>query len=156
VSDPVIHTILCPTDFSIGSDEALRYALFLGRVHGAKVKIVHVDDYASLGLPGDGPLIEDRHEQLWAKLDEVAERHQGDGPKIERDLAHGTAYEAIVEYAGLADADLIVLGTHGRTGLSRMLLGSVAERVVRTSRIPVLTVRHPEYAAPAGGGVPVG
>lgn len=156
MSEPLIATILCPTDFSIGAEEALRYALFLARVHGAKVKLVHVDDFSSFGFPGAGPMIEERHEKQWAELDALAARHRSDEVAIETDLAHGTAYETIVEYAGLADADMIVLGTHGRTGLSRMLLGSVAERVVRTSRVPVLTVRHPEFAAAPPPGFAIG
>lgn len=155
MNEPVLATILCPTDFSIGAEEALRYALFLARAHRAKVKLLHVDDFSSFGLPGGGAMIEERHDEQWAELDAIAARHRGD-VAIETDLAHGTPYQTIVEYAGLADADMIVIGTHGRTGVSRMLLGSVAERVVRTSHVPVLTVRHPEYAAPPPSGLPMG
>lgn len=155
MADPELRTILCPVDFSLGAEEALRYALFLARTHGAKVRVLHVDDFASFGVPGEAGLVEQRHARLGEQLRELVNRYRG-GVDIEARLQSGIPYEAIVEASHDPEVDMIVLGTHGRTGLKRLLVGSVAERVVRTAHVPVVTVRHPEYASVAKSpGAPI-
>lgn len=155
MTDPVVATILCPTDFSLGAEEALRHALFFARTFDAKVVLVHVDASGSMELPGLAGLEEDRRDALTGQLEALAARHADEGVAIETALVHGTPYEAIVAHAAVVDADLIVLGTHGRTGVERVLLGSVAERVVRLSPVPVVTVRTAHHDTPATDGVPL-
>lgn len=152
MSDPVIRTILCPTDFSLGAEDALRHALFFARTFGARLHLVHVDAAPSVELPGASGIEEDRRAAVNAQLEALAGRHADEGVEITTEVLHGTPYEAIVANAAVVDADLIVLGTHGRTGIERVLVGSVAERVVRLSPVPVVTVRHPSHPTPAGGG----
>lgn len=155
MADPVIRTILCPTDFSVGAESALRHALFFARTFGAKLCLVHVDDASAMELPGTSGLEEDRRDRLRAELDALAERHADEGAEIEVELLHGSPDEAIVAHAALVDADLVVLGTKGRTGLSRVLVGSVAERVVRHCPVPVITVRSAHHETPPAG-LPIG
>lgn len=151
MADPVIRTVLCPTDFSAGAESALRHALFFARTFGAKLCLVHVDDAASMEVPGASGLEEDRRDRMHGELDALAARHADEGVEIEVELLHGDPADAIVAHAAVVDADLIVLGTHGRTGLARVLLGSVAERVVRHSPTPVVTVRSAHHDTPPSG-----
>lgn len=155
MADPVIRTILCPTDFSAGAESALRHALFFARTFGARLCLVHVDDASSMELPGTSGLEEDRRVRSRAELDALAQRHADQGVEIEVELLHGAPHEAIVAHAAVVDADLVVLGTHGRTGLERVLVGSVAERVVRHCPAPVVTVRSAHHETPPTG-LPIG
>jgi nucleotide-binding universal stress UspA family protein len=150
-----VKKILVPTDFSPPAARALDEAIGLARVFGASVTLFHV-----YGLPAP---ISDRQyvdgETLIATLDEAAERslaaaREGlrrrvpDAPQIEIKALLGFAADEIVAEARRGGFDLIVMGTHGRTGLKHMLLGSVAERVVRMAPVPVMTV-HPVAEASA-------
>lgn len=135
--------ILVPTDGSPGADAVLDHAAALASVHDTEVHAMYVIStagYTSLptdaGIEGLGPLLADQGEKA---LDH-AEAHIEDVP-VERVLVEGSPGEEIVAYADSEGCDLIVMGTHGRGGIDRLLLGSVAERVVRTSETPVLTVR---------------
>ena len=122
-----IRRILVPTDFSQTSDAALAQARELASALGASLHLVHVVEDAS------------RSECLAASLEA--------GLGYETALLTGPAARTIVEYATTRRFDLIVMGTHGRTGVAHLLLGSVAEQVVRTASCPVLTVREqPERA----------
>ena len=135
--------ILFPTDFSESSDAAMRYATVLARDTGAELIIAYVHEPAAAYAAGDmvvdvGMAAEDRLlEQLEtvtpADLD-VPHRYQ---------LMHGDPIGEIVRLADEEQVDMIVMGTHGRTGLTRLLMGSVAEAVVRRANCPVLTVKHP-------------
>jgi nucleotide-binding universal stress UspA family protein len=135
-------TILFPTDFSPASQEALRWATSLARDSGAKLVIVHVEEPpmayggGELYMPSD----EGDREQLRRALVQVVPLDA----KIpfEHKLLVGDPATAIVETAEKDDADLIVLGTHGRTGLTRLLMGSVAEAVVRRAKCPVVTIKQ--------------
>jgi nucleotide-binding universal stress UspA family protein len=135
--------ILVPTDGSSEVDAVLDHAAKLAAVHDADLHALYVINTAGYaGLPGDaaiGGLDAMMNEQGEAALDRAAER--ADGRLTERVLVEGTPSAEIVAYADEAGCDLIVMGTHGRGGIDRLLLGSVAERVVRTSPVPVLTVR---------------
>jgi len=135
-------TILFPTDFSPASQEALRWSTSLARDTGAKLVIVHVEEPpmayggGELYMPSD----EGDREQLRRALVQVVPLDA----KIpfEHKLLVGDPATAIVETAEKDDADLIVLGTHGRTGLTRLLMGSVAEAVVRRAKCPVVTIKQ--------------
>lgn len=141
-----IKRILCPTDFSAGSKTALAYAIQLAERLNAKVTLVHVAPTPMYVMPGGSfaPMANDmaiimdstRHE-LDAWVENYAE---GTTVELASSLRQGDAYGMINAEAETLDVDLIVMGTHGRTGLARLVMGSVAERVVRTSKRPVLTV----------------
>jgi nucleotide-binding universal stress UspA family protein len=147
-----IHTILHPTDFSEHSAYALRLACALTRDYGARLVILHVATppvlvYGEAVLPAPDPEVLTREEQ--DQLNQLAVPDAG--VRAERRFEQGDAVAAILRVAEELPADLIVLGTHGRTGLGRLLMGSVAEQVVRKAPCPVLTVKNPhlEGAPPA-------
>lgn len=141
-----IGKILFPTDFSTASDFGLQYASSLARDRKAGLLIVHVAEppttYAA------GRLYYGIPEPSGAQLTEMLEKVQPDHADVsfEHRLVAGRPAERIVELARQEHADLIVLGTHGRTGIVRLLLGSVAEAVVRRAPCPVLTFRAPTTA----------
>jgi nucleotide-binding universal stress UspA family protein len=142
--------ILVPTDFSPASDAALEYARTLAQQFGSALNLVHVfeDPFTSGAFVGDGTVmmpLDLRETLLDSARAQLAERHAAHLatiPKASTDLLIGTGAKSIVEHAQKTHADLIVMGTHGRTGLPHLLLGSVAERVVRTATCPVLTTRE--------------
>lgn len=133
--------ILFPTDFSPSSDEALKLATSLARDMGATLLIVHVEELplATGGAEYLYSVPEPATQQLREMLNEVLPTD----PKVpvEHMLLAGDAAEAIVSTADAEHCDMIVLGTHGRRGLTRLLMGSVAEAVVRRANCPVLTAK---------------
>jgi nucleotide-binding universal stress UspA family protein len=142
----LIRKIMIPTDFSDGSDAALLMASSLARDSDAKLVIVHVDEPNIVYSPGlgaaYGALPVEQRDNSKALLESVkpafAEIH------VECHLLDGTPADAIVDFAKKEEGiDLIVLGTHGRTGVTRLLMGSVSEAIVRKARCPVLTVKQP-------------
>ena len=152
----MFNRILVPTDFSPPSDAALEYARAVAARFGASLHLLHIveDPYRSAyaaevyvpeveGLRDD--LIADAIVKLKNRLrsPDVANLH------ATTDAVIGRPAWSIVEYAGAHDIDLIIMGTHGRGGMSHLLTGSVAERVVRTAPCPVLTVRQTPAAARA-------
>lgn len=145
---PQFNKILVPIDFSAPSENALEYAIALANKLGASIEVMHCYDLPILASP-DGAIIAGPEvvrriiDSATDALDKLVERHAS-GARLTSHLTQGPAPAAIVERAEELGADLVVLGTHGRTGLERLLLGSVAERVVRTSPVPVLTVHPPE------------
>lgn len=144
--------ILVPTDFSPGAEVALEHALVLRQHLGATLTLLHVYPLPiAYGPPYAytvdliGPIERDARAQLEKTSQRARELGAGDQPvPIQAKLAAGAAALSITEEAKEGGYDLIVLGTHGRTGLSHLFIGSVAERVVRTAHCPVLTVRSPE------------
>lgn len=145
-------TILVPTDFSGYAEEALDYALELAAKIGAKVTLLNVIGIPALGVPELGvaisaTLMESFVQQNQEALDKLAKAKLP--AQIETALRTGDARDVIVGTAKELHADMIVMGTHGRRGLSRALLGSVAEGVVRMAPCPVLTIRHIKHAARA-------
>ncbi len=144
-----IRTILCPVDFSEGSDYAAEYAVDLAATLGAKIELVHSYQLPMYALP-DGALMTGPDfaatlsDNLQKELDQRAAKLGGRGVKIDTHLTEGVAHREIERLAQELGADMIIMGTHGRTGIQHMLLGSVAERTVRTASVPVLTVRQPE------------
>ena len=139
-------SILHPTDFSETSQIACAKAVELARQCGAKLTILHA--YANPMLTEGAWNLPDPRPALEDAISMVAT----DEPtlEIERVLRNGTPAEEIVEYAKRYNCDLIVMGTHGRTGLSHVLMGSVAEKVIRLASCPVMVVgaRTAEKAEP--------
>src|SRR5262245_47536417 len=150
-----IARILVPTDFSAASDTALTFARDLARQFGASIDLVHVfdDPFISGAFVGDGTVmmpLELRQALETMAREQLASRHAahaGSLPGSSTELLLGAAARRIVERAAETRPDLIVMGTHGRSGLGHLLIGSVAERVVRTAKVPVLTVPDPERLA---------
>ena len=146
-----IKRILATTDFSDSSREAVEYALGLAERLGAEVELVHVFErpmYFEVGVSHNLQLrhnveqwIRDLREEADKRLSATAEELQRRKPGVRAVLREGAPVEQIVKAAQEGQADLIVIGTHGRTGLPHVLLGSVAERVVRYAPCAVLTVR---------------
>ncbi|WP_420182679.1 universal stress protein [Haloarcula sp. KBTZ06] len=158
--------ILFPTDGSSGAEAALAHARTLAETHNATLHIMTVLDTSSphIGMTAAGPegattgmtaeehdesesgMVNEEHniesslrERSQAIVDAAAD--EVDGVDTVTAVERGPPHSAILDYADENDIDLIVMGTHGRTGVERYLLGSVAEKVVRTSDVPVLTVR---------------
>lgn len=144
-----VKTILVPTDFSDCSEAAVKYGYALAEAFGAAIHLLNVvqDPYAmpwtadAFAAPM-GDMLTDWEAQAKRRLTETVPTSSA-APTVLKTLV-GSPYLSIVRYAEQHHVDLIVLGTHGRGPLGHMLLGSVAERVVRTAPCPVLTVRHPQ------------
>jgi nucleotide-binding universal stress UspA family protein len=141
---PIVRSILATTDFSNESLAAVRYALSLGRTIGSTVTLVHVIDPGSR-FSGMESVVLARQESEVSQLAQeqlaaLARREAGEDPKVKSLLRTGRPFHEIASVAGERGADLIVIGTHGHTGVKRVLLGSTAERVVRHAPCPVLTV----------------
>jgi len=142
----VPRNILVPTDFSEGANVALAYAVELASSIDARIHLLNVISFPSLGTlelgaalsPG---VLEDIESGNRHELERLAAHYQHRCPFGPGRLEVGDPRTVIDEMAEVIDADLIIMGTHGRRGLSRMLLGSVAESVVRSAPCPVLTVR---------------
>jgi nucleotide-binding universal stress UspA family protein len=146
-----VRTILHPTDFSGPSRSALGLAWALARDYGARLIVVHVvAPPVVVSAEGVAPLNPDEFRA--AAREELGRLAVpcADVP-VERRLEEGDAAAEILRAARESNADLIVMGTHGRTGLSRLLMGSVAEQVVRRASCPVLTVKTPWPAPPSSG-----
>jgi universal stress protein A len=147
-----IKHILVPVDFSAPSLRAVDYAIDFAKPLGAELIIVFVVEPIYSITPGDlyAPsseltyLMQEQRQQGRQQLGQLATRLQKRHKKLRTVLGDGLAYQAIVDAAKNLKADLIVMATHGRTGLSHLFMGSVAEKVVRTATCPVLTLRVPE------------
>jgi len=146
-----IKTVLLPTDFSEYSKSALPYAADIARKYGAKLVLLHIFDEELLSpiFFETGGTAQEYFQRLQNRFEAAVEDFLTgiDTSEIdfEYELGNGTPFVEIVRFAKENGIDLIVIGTHGRTGISHALLGSVAERVVRKAPCPVLTVRHPEF-----------
>jgi nucleotide-binding universal stress UspA family protein len=148
-----LKRILIPTDFGDAAETALEYGRALARTFGATLTVVHVTEdvmAASFGIdgyvgtyPGLQQSVDDNaRKQLDALLSEQDRADLGGRTVL---LTSRSPAFAIVNYARDMSADAIVMGTHGRGTMAHLLMGSVAERVVRTAPCPVLTVKHPEH-----------
>ena len=155
-----IRNILLPTDFSECGNYALAYAASLARKFGASMICLHVIEpiVPTVGYSGmTEPLpIADITEQLEdsaeRELPKLAECEECEGIDIEELIVHGEAASEIVRVARERDVDLIVIASHGRTGLGRILFGSTAEAVVRHASCPVLVVKPSQDQEPATKG----
>ena len=148
-----LRLVLHPTDFSPHSEAAAKLAFALARDYGARVLVLHVLEPIVMGGV-EGVAIPDPRAyeaEMRARLEGV--RPSGTEVLVEHRLLLGSIAEEILRVAKESRCGVIVLGTHGRTGLGRLLLGSVAEQVVRKAPCPVLTVKAPpREAAPADAG----
>jgi nucleotide-binding universal stress UspA family protein len=150
-----IKTILLPTDGSECSAKAMAYALSFAKQYGGRVVALHVVDqrweehtrivFAEVGQDMTQKIRNGYEEEARRILREVTDAAGKVGVSVETRVVSGIPSEYIVRVAQELPADLIIMGTHGRAGMSHLLLGSVAERVVRKAPCPVLTVRKEEH-----------
>jgi nucleotide-binding universal stress UspA family protein len=146
-----IKKILCPVDFSESSAYALRYALAFAVAYDADLELLHVMEmpflppYSTTAAPDLSMTIERIRQESQQALDELVERNKALHPRVTGRMVVGTPFIEIINAAKEGGVDLVVVGTHGRTGLKQILIGSVAEKVVRKSPCPVLAVKHPEH-----------
>jgi universal stress protein A len=139
--------ILAPTDFSDYSKEAINDALELAQTFGAKLSLLHVVELPSSPIEEfvpstmGGDLLDDLERRASAELAQVLPQAQEATIEVRRAVVMGSPFRKIIETAEAEHVDLIVMATHGRTGLRHLVMGSVAERVVRTAPCPVLTIR---------------
>ena len=133
--------ILVPTDFSEGSETALEWATVLARDTGATLLLVHVEAVPLLPPGADFTHLDPPTAELAEQLERIV-LADPDVPVVRRLLA-GEPASVILRTAENENVDLIVMGTHGRRGITRLLMGSVAEEVVRKASCPVVTVKQP-------------
>jgi nucleotide-binding universal stress UspA family protein len=151
---PTFTKILAATDFSDDSNYALGFAEELAQKFGAELIVLHVDQPLApvmvselspgLDFGAMSRIAEEQRMMALAELEKTSARIRESGLKSRGVLKVGAPFLEIIHTAQADNFDLIVLGTHGHTGLAHVLMGSVAERVVRKAPCPVLTVRHPD------------
>jgi nucleotide-binding universal stress UspA family protein len=150
--DPIVHAglkrILLPVDFSEPSRRALRFGSGWAVRFGSEVCLLHViEPTNTFGILGTEPIVvplppPDYHDQARAELEKLIHQEFPDSIKVSAHLRDGVPFNEIAIAAQELQADLIIIATHGRTGLSHALMGSTAERVVRSATCPVLTLRR--------------
>jgi nucleotide-binding universal stress UspA family protein len=138
-----IRNVLYATDFSPYSNQAYFHAVAIAESHGARLTIVHVFTPGSVVSSSESP---DERAHWRGQLQQI--RPVNVKIPVQHILLEGNAADQIIGYAAANQTDLIVMGTHGRTGLERLLMGSVAEKVLRNAPCSVLVVKMPK-AAPA-------
>ena len=153
-----IRKVLVPVDFSRGSLKAIGYAMSLASRFEASITLLHVLEIPA-GLPADAEIhpepdkpqsvVQYLRDAALKNLRRVEDELSSAGVAASHILVEGHPHEAILAAVTSADIDQIVMGTHGRTGLKHMFLGSIAERVVRHSPCPVTTVREEESDEPS-------
>jgi nucleotide-binding universal stress UspA family protein len=146
--DP-IRRILFPTDFSEHSEFAWAYALQFARGFSAGIHLLHVvtppprlTEAYSLQFDPE-KFVQASKAEAQAAMDRQIHPAQAEGVSVTSEIRVGVDFSEIIDAARKCEADLIVMATHGRTGLAHALLGSVAEKVVRKAPCPVLTIKHP-------------
>lgn len=148
-------TILVPHDFSSSANHAAAIARDEAKHHGGRIVLLHVIELphqldADALVAGDNGEMRSLRDYAMSKADEhltdLAERLKKDGVDATPVVRLGVPVDEIERAIDDHAIDVIVMGTHGRTGIRALIAGSVAERVVRTSRVPVLTIRHPDHA----------
>lgn len=147
-----LKRLLVATDFSSCSKKALHYAEAFSERFGSEIHLLHVVEDLSPLLPAAGPgvpVLGAAMAEIQTKADQalqaipVAEAAAKNG--VVKVIRNGSPHGEVVKYAKEAEIDMIILGTHGRTGLTHILLGSVAEKILRHAPCPVLTVRPQEH-----------
>jgi nucleotide-binding universal stress UspA family protein len=146
---PRLRRIMHATDFSPASTAALKRAMAMAKADRAQLIIVHVMTPPALALPGDGYISPSLYEDLEAsaraqaqkRLNAIVGRARKAGVRATGLLLEGVPHERVARAARAKKVDLLVIGTHGRTGLAKFFLGSVAARLIASVSCPVLTVR---------------
>lgn len=142
-----IRHILHPTDFSETSTHAFRLAAALAHDYGARLTVAHVAPPLPVMIAGEIPVVPapiDTTEYLRGLTNQLAAIQSGyQDVGLERKLVEGDPAREILALVDTLEADLIVMGTHGRTGLARLLMGSVAEQISRKAGVPVLLIKDP-------------
>ena len=143
------NVIVVPTDFSDHSLRALAYAIGLAEKYEASVNMIYVhepslqvSDMAWVGVD-ERSLKEEHVKQAHRNIERIAKEQIPPGLSAHTEVRSGNAVEEIIRYADEVNADMIVIATHGRSGLSHILMGSTAEQVIRKAPCPVLTLKHP-------------
>ena len=142
-----LKTILFPTDFSQGARAAMDHAISLAQDYKAKLILLYVIQDISIAewyIPSSlsvSDLIEDMQKSAWKEMDKWGEEAAAKVRDVEKLVVRGIPFVEIIRTSKEKNADLLVIGTHGRTGIDHMLFGSTAEKVVRKAACPVLTVR---------------
>lgn len=140
----MFRRIVCATDFSTPAAVAMRYAASIARVFDAKLELVHawnwIDELSGEYAVLRPEAVNESRQRDEARLAKLGAELRAAGVDVTTKLVDGAPDRAIVAYAAESKADLVVTGTEGRTGVARALLGSVAERILRTSDVPVLAV----------------
>jgi len=152
---PAVNRVLVPIDFSPSARAALEYATFLAGKFGAELHVLHVweppgyvgpDTLALLPVAAGQPGWDQTRTEVRREVEHFLTKSATRPPHLDVRVEAGEPSDTILQIAKEGGADLIVMGTHGRTGLSRLLIGSVAEAVLRRSTCPVLTLRVPSKA----------
>ncbi|KQV59591.1 universal stress protein UspA [Pelomonas sp. Root1217] len=142
--------ILVPTDGSTTSEKGLTEAIAIAKLSGGRIRLVHVLDALSVAIGGDGfgsysteflPSLRDAGQEILTK---ARQRVEATGVEVDdalREMLSGRVSDQVLQEAAAWEAELIVIGTHGRRGVRRMLLGSDAEQVLRQASVPILLVR---------------
>jgi nucleotide-binding universal stress UspA family protein len=143
-----LEKILVPSDMSDFSEHALRYGCEFARRFEAELHLLNVvQDVVAMvpepgmAFPAPGEYMQELQQASQEALEKIPDPEWVEGVSVVREIRVGTPFVEIVRYAKAADIDLVVIGTHGRSGLAHVLLGSTAERVVRKAPCPVLSVR---------------
>ncbi len=142
-----LKRILVPTDFSENSESAIEFARTFADEFNSEIHLLHVlasDTAVAMGSDGffsvSDDLMQEIRDGVTSRLQETAQPLKDAGETVVQEVREGTPFVEIVKYAKSNEIDLIILGTHGRTGIPHLLIGSVAEKVVRKAPCPVLTV----------------
>lgn len=143
--------VLLATDFSTPAEHAATHAADLARRHGARLHVGHVvedfsywEGYHLEHFPSED-VYEELRKNARLAMEDLFDREVRDGLAIETHVVHGKPFVEIIRLAREVEADVIVIGSHGQSGIAETLFGSTAERVVRKAPCPVLVVRHPEH-----------
>ena len=141
-----VKRILVPTDFSETSDAAVKYGVGLARALSAQLYLLHVTGETGVNFEADFAMVPFENAPR-EQLETLVSEQEASQLRPEYALRLGVPSDQIVRYADDRDIDLIVMGTHGRSGLPHMMMGSIAEKVVRVAPCPVLTIRQPQHAS---------
>ena len=148
VENPEIRKILFTTDFSECSETPKRFAVFLAQSYKAELLVMHVIERAAIGAQAYfenipiTPIYDQLKNNVEIQMSKQFTKEEHDAVSITEIIEHGNTVQAITDCAQEAKADIIVMGTHGRCGLNHAIMGSVAEKVVRSAPCPVLTIRN--------------
>ena len=139
-----VNRILVPTDFSPAADYAMECAKVLASANNATIFLLFVDDEPLLNAPTTSQAYRDKYEDEMAlKFDGLFSRKERERYDVHFAVKNGDVTNEVLDYVDANDIDLIVIGTHGHSAVMQVLLGSVAQKIMQRSKIPVVSVRQP-------------